>query len=188
MRPAELAELALVEAHRAFVDDVRGLTIEEALAAAGGYRSILGIAKHCAAWSAVYRSYAFDTDPRAWDRTEWPRGLVDRIEPTQEYLDEIVSWFESTYERWVLALRGSDPTTLVPLHWGATAPLAEVVAMVSTHWAYHAGEINAILAIVRGEAWEYTEEVEENHIPTAGHGVRPAWMTDDEAARFERDR
>jgi hypothetical protein len=58
--------------------------------------------------------------------------------------------------------------------------------MVAGHLEYHAGEINAILAIVRGEAWEYGEEVEENHISTAGHGVRPAWMTDEEAAAFER--
>ena len=57
--------------------------------------------------------------------------------------------------------------------------------MVSAHWAYHAGEINEILAIRRGEAWEYGEEVEENHIRTAGHRVRPAWMSDDQAAAFE---
>jgi hypothetical protein len=59
--------------------------------------------------------------------------------------------------------------------------------MVASHWTYHAGEINAILAIRRGEAWEYGEEVEENYISTVGHGVRPGWMTDEEAARFERD-
>ena len=42
-----------------------------------------------------------------------------------------------------------------------------------------------ILAIRRGEAWEFGEEVEENHIATAGHGVRPAWMSDEEAAGYE---
>ena len=35
-----------------------------------------------------------------------------------------------------------------------------------------------LLSIARGEAWEYTEEVEENHISTYGHGVRPDWMSD----------
>jgi hypothetical protein len=59
---------------------------------------------------------------------------------------------------------------------------------VVTHWAYHAGEINAILGIRRGEAWEYSEEVEENHISTVGHGLRPEWMTDEEAASYERAR
>jgi hypothetical protein len=72
-----------------------------------------------------------------------------------------------------------------PVHWGGTAPLSEIVAIVAAHWAYHAGEINAILAIRRGQAWEYGEEVEENHITTAGHRVRPAWMTDEQAAAFE---
>jgi hypothetical protein len=57
--------------------------------------------------------------------------------------------------------------------------------MVADHWCYHAGEINMILALRREEAWELGEEVEENHIATTGHGVRPAWMTDAEAARYE---
>jgi hypothetical protein len=46
-----------------------------------------------------------------------------------------------------------------------------------------------ILAIHRQEAWEHGEEVEENHISTAGHGVRPAWMSDAEAETYRsRDR
>jgi hypothetical protein len=47
------------------------------------------------------------------------------------------------------------------------------VTLVAAHWLYHAGEINAILAIRRGEAWEHMEEVEENHISTVGHRMRP---------------
>lgn len=182
-----LARAMLEEAHRTFVENIRGVSLEEALDAAGGYRSILGIAKHAAAWSAVYHSYAFEPDPRHWDRTDWPRGLRDRIEPTQSYLDEILAWFERSYERWLASVGDADDLEeLRPVHWGATARLADIVAMVVTHWAYHAGEINAILAIRRGEAWEYSEEVEENHISTAGHGVRPEWMTDEAAAPFER--
>ena len=185
MRPAAMAELALAEAHRAFVDDVRGLTIDEALSAAGGYRSILGIAKHCAAWSAVYRSFAFDDDPRSWERTEWPRGLIDTIEPTQGYWDEILAWFDATYDRWLIAARASDLTAPVPVHWGATMPLFEIVNMAAAHWVYHGGEINALVAIVRGQAWELSEEVEENHISTAGHRLRPEWMSAEQVERYE---
>ena len=177
----------LGEAHRTFADNVRGIRLEEALDAAGGYRSILGITKHTAAWSAVYHSYAFEPEPRHWDETDWPGGLQDRIEPTEAYLAEIVAWFERSYEHWlasILSVEDLDSPKLV--HWGGTAPLVDIVVMVAAHWAYHAGEINAILAIHRGEAWEYGEEVEENHISTAGHGVRPDWMTDEQAARFER--
>jgi hypothetical protein len=50
---------------------------------------------------------------------------------------------------------------------------------------YHAGEINAVVAIVGGHAWEYSEEVEENHISTAGHRLRPNWMSDEQASKYE---
>jgi uncharacterized damage-inducible protein DinB len=183
-----LARAFLEEAHRMLIDNVEGISLEEALEPSGGYRSILGIAKHVAGWSAVYHSFAFEPEPRHWDRTEWPRGLRELIEPTREYVDEILSWFERTYQRWVTSVHDAeDLAALRPVHWGGTCPLRDIVVMVASHWTYHAGEINAILAIRSGEAWEYGEEVEENYISTVGHGVRPGWMTDEEAARFERD-
>jgi hypothetical protein len=185
--PYDVVLATLGEARGMFADNVRGISLEEALDAAGGHRSILGIAKHVAAWSAVYHSFAFEPEPRHWDQTDWPRGLRDRIEPTEAYLAEIVAWFERSYERWLAStqsLEDLDSPKLV--HWGGTAPLVDIVVMVAAHWSYHAGEINTILAIHRGEAWEYGEEVEENHISTAGHGVRPDWMTDEQAAHFER--
>jgi hypothetical protein len=177
---------SLVEAHDRFVENVRDISIERALDPAGGYRSILGIEKHVAAWSAVYHSYAFGSGPRHWDATDWPRGLRDRIDPSQQYLDEVRAWFERTFERWERSLRdGPDPEEPRGVHWGGRIPLADIVVAVSQHWTYHAGEINAIRAIQLGEAWEYTEEVEENHIATAGHRVRPGWMTDEEASQVE---
>ena len=50
------------------------------------------------------------------------------------------------------------------------------------HVAFHLGEFNMLLSIKREEAWEWGEEVEENHIDTFGHGVRAHWMSDDIAA------
>ena len=182
-----LALAMLEEAHRAFVDNVRGVSLDEAVFAAGGYRSILGLMKHVAGWSAVYHSYAFEPEPRHWNETDWPRGLRDRIEATEEYFQEILSWAERSYERWVASLDDVDDLDAeYSVHWGGTLSLREVVVIVAGHWQYHAGEINALLAVRRGEAWEYGEEVEENHISTVGHGVRPDWMSDDEAAPFER--
>ena len=74
-----------------FVENVQEVSLDEALYAAGGYRSILGLAKHVAGWSAVYYSYAFEPEPRHWEQTDWPRGLRDRIEPQEAYFAEILA-------------------------------------------------------------------------------------------------
>ncbi len=178
----------LEQAHGMLTSNIEGISIEEALETARGYRSILGILKHVAGWNAVYYSYAFDPEPRHWKQTDWPRGLRDRIESTSAYLQELVDWFEAVYGRWLDALPTVDDFgTHRPLHWGDTAPVREILALVAGHWLYHAGEINALLAIRRGEAWEHMEEVEENHISTVGHRVRPPWMTDEEWETFIRD-
>jgi hypothetical protein len=172
-----LARAVLEESHRTFTANIEGLSLREALDSAGGYRSILGLIKHVAGWSAVYHSYAFEDEPRHWDNTDWPRGLRDSVDTSEEYVREVVRWFDRTYARWLSAV--AEPIDLGqprPLHWGETAPLREIIAMVAGHWEYHAGEINMILAIQREEAWEVSEEVEENHISTVGHRVRPSWM------------
>ena len=128
MGEIELARATLDEAHRTFVENLRGVSLDEALDPAGGYRSILGIAKHAAAWSAVYYSYAFEPTPRHWDATDWPRGLRDRIEASAAYLGEVLAWFEGTYERWLASLAGVDDLDAPrPVHWGGTAPLSEIV-------------------------------------------------------------
>ncbi len=64
-------------------------------------------------------------------------------------------------------------------------PLFDIVALNAAHWTYHTGELNEILAILRGEAWTYTEEVEENHISTAGHRIKAGWMTPEQAEAYE---
>ncbi len=171
-----LARTVLDEARRTFLDEVRELTVEEALDAANGYRSIVGVMKHVAAWAEVYRSFAFDAEPRDWDHTDWPRGLRDRIEASRDYVDEVLAWFEGTAERWLAEIDDAvDLDGDRPVHWGGTLPLGEIVSTVAAHWTYHAGEVNEILALRRGEAWEDGEEVEENHIDTSGHRVRPPW-------------
>ena len=182
-----LAHAILMGGHDTFIDNIRDVSLNEALDAAGGYRSILGLTKHVAGWSAVYHSYAFDEEPRHWDETNWPRGMRDAIEPGEAYFQEVLAWFERSYGRWLAST--AEPADLAaprPLHWGKAAALREIVAMVAGHWSYHAGEINEILAIRRGEAWEDGEEVEENHISTVGHRVRRPWITDEQAEELER--
>jgi hypothetical protein len=186
--PSELAIALLEASHSILTNNIRAVTLEEALGAAGGYRSVLGILKHTVGWSHVYHSYAFDAAPRHWAAQDFPRGLRDTIETTQEYVDAIREWYEQSWEAWKSSLSTvADEDFDAPrrCHWGATAPLFDIVVMVATHWTYHAGELNEILAIVRTEAWEYSEEVEENHISTAGHRLRPGWMSPEQVTRYE---
>ena len=171
-----LARSVLTESFTVFDDNVRPLTLEEFLDAQGGYRSILGLTKHTVGWTHVYHSYAFEEPPRPWQNIGWPRGLRDTIDPSDAYVREILTWFEASRDAWIAAIAPPvDLASLRPLHWGDTAPLRDIVAMVGSHLTYHAGEINEILAIRRGEAFEAGEEVEENHIATEGHRVRPVW-------------
>lgn len=169
----------LATARATLLDNVRGLTIEEWLDTAGGYRSILGLMKHVAGWAAVYHAHAFEEDPRHFEETDWPRGLADTIDPTLAYALEVVAWFERSCDAWTGSLRQhADLAAERPVHWGETMPLHEILAIVTHHIAYHAGEINEILALRRGEAFEYGEQVEENHVSTVGHRVRSDWMDD----------
>lgn len=185
----ELARHLLDNAHGIMADHLRTLTPDDALAAAGGYRSILGILKHTAGWSDVYHSYAFEPEPRHWDRIEWPRGLpADVVDLSPGYLEDLRGWLARGYEQLTASLAGLPDGLLEeprPVHWGATVPLFEIIVMVANHWTYRAGEVNAIVSIERGLAWKYTEEVEENHISTAGHRIRPVWMSDEGARRYE---
>jgi uncharacterized damage-inducible protein DinB len=183
-----MARRTLEEARNTFSDNVRSVSLDEALDAAGGYRSILGLIKHTAGWTEVYRSYAFDEEPASWTDVEWPFGLRERIEASQEYLDAVRAWFEHVSARWLAEAESPlDLDAQHPVHWGGTWPLGQIVASVADHWSYHAGEINALLAIRRGEAWEYGEHVEENHIATIGHGVRRDWISDEDVARYEAE-
>ena len=185
---SELATSTLAHPRQLLNDNIKGLTLEEALHAAAGYRSILGILKHTASWSHVYHSYAFEPEPRHLRAIGWPRSLQDTIDPSQEYLSEIVAWFEQSTELWNASLAQVSDEAFDeprPLHWGETLPLFDIVVLVAMHWSYHAGELNEILAILRGEAWVYTEEVEENHISTAGHRLKPDWMSQEQADGYE---
>ncbi|MEX1103513.1 MAG: DinB family protein, partial [Dehalococcoidia bacterium] len=167
---------------------VKSLTLDEALFAGGGYRSTLGVVKHIGGWVHVYRSYAFDSAPRHWAQTSWPRGLIHIVEPTKEYFDEVIAWTEAGLEAWDRDLQGVEAGTLDqprPAHWGGTLPLATTVGIIAHHVVYHTGEMNMLLSISRGEAWEYSEEVEENHISTYGHGIKPNWMSDEHAHAHE---
>lgn len=188
MLSQEAARGVLTGAYQVLKANIANLTLKEALFSAGGYRSILGVLKHLGGWAHVYRSYAFDTDPKHFEHTSWPRGLRDTVDKSKEYVDEVIAWIDDAMRAWDECLSTVDDLDAErPCHWGANAPLFSIVLMVANHLAYHAGELNMLLSIARGEAWEYGEEVEENHIDTFGHGVRGPWM-DDAVARYYEEK
>ena len=169
-------------AYQTIKGNLDGISLDEALfVPEGGYRSVLGTLKHAAGWSHVYRSYAFDPQPKHWAQIDWPHGLHDTIMKSEQYLQDVVEWFDAAHRRWMegLASVGEDRLDeLRPLHWGQRAPLYDIVVRIAGHHIYHAGELNQVLSIYRGQAWEETEEVEENNISTVGHRVRPPWLDD----------
>lgn len=183
----EMATRVLDHAFEALSDNLRGLTLEEALfVPPGGYRSVLGTLKHTAAWSHVYRSYAFDREPVHWRGLDWPRGRRDTVDKSQAYLDEVIAWLRCSHEQWQSSLAEVGDQALDeqrPVHWGEQKPLFEIVLGIAGHHLYHAGEINQLLSIRRGEAWEEGEQVEENLVCTDGHRVIAPWLRQADAGR-----
>jgi hypothetical protein len=171
--------------HQDFVRNTETITLDEALFAAGGFRSILGVTKHLVGWLHVYRSYAFDPQPQHWAQTDWPRGLIDTIAKDESYLAEVLAWADAGFRAWDQCLSGDSADRPAKLHWGHEVPLSDIVMRTVSHVNYHCGELNMLLSIARGEAWEYAEEVEENHISTYGHGIPAPWMTDAQRAAYE---
>ena len=97
----------------------------------------MGLVKHTSGWAVVSRSFAFDDAPRSWNETDWPRGLRERIEPSTEYLSELLAWFDRASSGWLDAIRDDvNLDELRPVHWGETWPLRDIVAYVAAHWAY----------------------------------------------------
>jgi uncharacterized damage-inducible protein DinB len=176
----QFAQFLIDYSFKTLFDNIKNLSLREALfIPGGGYRSILGLLKHTAGWSHVYHSFAFETNPHNWREIDWPRSLRDTIEPTKDYLDEVISWLQLSQKEWISSLQNASENTMEDirsLHWGEKAPLYKIIIIISNHNIYHVGEINYLLSITRGEAWEEGEEVEENHISTMGHRVKPPWL------------
>ena len=175
----ELSLSSLDSAFGILSDNLKELTLGEALfVPPGGYRSVIGTIKHTAAWSHVYRSYVFDAVPVAWLDLQWPQGLRDTIIKSEAYLAELINWLNLSNQLWqqdLQQIQEDDLDQQRPVHWGDTLPLIEIVRLIAHHTIYHAGEINQLLSIVRHEAWEEGEEVEENLIASEGHRVIPPW-------------
>jgi hypothetical protein len=177
----ELTQSTLNTAFCILSDNLKGLTLEEALfVPPGGFRSIIGTIKHSAAWSHVYRSYAFDASPVSWLNLQWPHGCRDTIVKSKAYVDDLVQWLNLSHQLWQRDLHNIQENDLDQqrlVHWGDTLPLIDIMRIIGNHHIYHAGEINQLLSVFRQEAWEEGEQVEENLTASDGHRVIPPWKT-----------
>lgn len=175
----DLSRQMLDSAYGILSDNIKGLTLEEALfVPPGGFRSIVGTLKHAAGWSHVYRSYTFDTSPVSWNNLEWPHGLRGTIIKSKAYLANLIQWLDHSHKLWqqnLLHVQEDELDLPKPVHWGNTMPLFDIINLIANHHIYHAGEINQLLSIYRHEAWEEGEEVEENLIASDGHRVVSPW-------------
>jgi hypothetical protein len=182
-----LLRAMLRNAREMFDANTRQLSLHEALFHGGSARSIVGVMKHLGGWLWVYRSSAFEPEPKHWQQIGWPGGLRNTIEPSTDYVAGVRGWVLVGFDAWDESLAGLDEVAAGeprPLHWGARLPRPKIVLLMAQHVAFHTGEINMLLSTARGEAWEWGEEVEENYIDTTRNGVRPPWMTDEQAARY----
>jgi len=165
-------------AYQVMILNVENVALEEALfVPEGGYRSIIGTLKHAAGWSHVYHSFAFDQRPVHWKEVDWPHGLRDTIIASEEYLADVIEWFKVSHQKWTHVLDRVSDEQLEEHRsspWGQKTPLFDIAVRVARHNVYHAGELNQVLSIVRGESWDEGEEVEENNVSTIGHRVKPS--------------
>ena len=101
----EITRYMLDSAYQKMISHFSKLSLDEALfVPQGGYRSIIGTLKHAAGWSHVYRSYAFDPQPKHWAQLDWPHGLRDTILKSEPYLRDVIAWFDEAHNLWMADL------------------------------------------------------------------------------------
>jgi hypothetical protein len=122
----------------------------------GAVRSIADIVGHVGACKIMYDDYAFGPGELQFGTPE--------VEPFAEAGEpaEVTAWLTDAHARLaghVAAL--ADDTELDALrltNWGERRPTRWIVAMMITHDAYHAGEINHIRSLLDGDdRWRYVQ-------------------------------
>jgi hypothetical protein len=109
----EMTLQLLNHAHQTMKQNVDKVTLDEALfVPPGGYRSIMGTLKHAAGWRHVYRSFAFDPQPKPWLENHWPHGRRDTIIKSEAYWRDLIAWFDAAQQGWLENLANMDEPAL----------------------------------------------------------------------------
>jgi uncharacterized damage-inducible protein DinB len=124
----------------------------------GAARSIESIALHVGTCKVMYDDYAFGDGTLDWDQPAvqpWPEGAAP--------MDDVTRWLETVHQRLVdhVASLASDDELDAPrlTNWGELQPTRWIVAVMITHDAYHAGEINHLRSVLGpDDRWRHVQE------------------------------
>ena len=124
---------------------------------AGTSRSIASIVNHVGACKIMYDDYAFGPGALEFGTPEVEPFAEGAVDPAA-----VIGWLEDSHARLVDHVRAlSDDTELDRLrltNWGEQRPTRWIVAMMITHDAYHAGEINHLRSLLgTDDRWRFQQ-------------------------------
>lgn len=124
----------------------------------GAARSVESIVLHVASVKLMYDEYAFGAGRLNWGDAEvepWADGGAP--------ISEALRWLAATHERVAASVaRLADDDELDrerPTNWGEMRSTRWLLAMLITHDAYHAGEINHLRSMLGGDdRWHHVQD------------------------------
>ena len=99
---------------------------------------------HLAAWTDIYRSFAFEDGTASLLRMDVP-GTASAA----------LGWLERAQEQFLDAVGGLPPgwtDDRRPAHWGGEAPLPVLVEIIDVEHTHHGAEISLLRDLRRGHA------------------------------------
>ena len=99
---------------------------------------------HLAAWTDIYRSFAFEDGTESLLRMDVPGTAA-----------AAVAWLELAQDRFVDVVAQLAPTAFDeprPAHWGEHVPLSVLVGLIEFEYTHHGAEISLLRDLHRGAA------------------------------------
>ena len=122
----------------------------------GGRRSVRDIVQHVGSCKMMYENHAFGDATLGWEDPE----VMGR--DALEGADSAVAWLRRGHERLRSSVAGLDDEQLGRprlTNWGEAKETRWIVAVTIQHDLYHAGEINHLRSLYRGDdRWEHERE------------------------------
>lgn len=167
MNSIELLGLHAEHAYEALLESLNDVPEEQAWAVAGldgpdylhSNGSILGIVQHIASCKVMYASAGFRNLEVRW------RLCADRIEALGSDWHANLAYLEESQDYWMSSwhdLQEADLPALRQTNWGVEWPAWRIIATMTHHDSYHAGQIALLRASLKPSATP--PESTANHI------------------------